>query len=350
MLASLIPPRTCPLPATGGRLGDDLADFRVDEVALYEPSGSGDHLYVRIEKQGLTTPDLVTLLSRVSGAKERDIGYAGMKDKHGITSQWLSLPGNIPRAPETWDLGEVAKVVAVSRHKNKLRTGHLTGNRFTVRITGADAPENAAAIAEQLSAGGVLNYFGAQRFGRNLENFERAVRWLRDGANAPGKRARFYRKLYPSVIQSEVFNRYVSARVERGLAQILDGEVVRIAGRTSLFVVEDVAVEQARYTAGELCLVGPMPGPKALPARAEALALEQESVASTSLTEEDLARLAPLAPGTRRDLILELKDLVVTAQDQNRYTLSFSLPSGAYATQVVREFTGAPFGQDGRVS
>src|SRR5262245_35069566 len=114
-----VPPFFCAdLPAAGGRIGPLLEDFVVDEIPAYAPSGAGDHWYVRVRKRGLTTRDAVLVLARASNVPERDIGYAGMKDKHGVTTQWLSLPGKAP-APETWQLPSELEVLEASRHTNK---------------------------------------------------------------------------------------------------------------------------------------------------------------------------------------------------------------------------------------
>src|SRR5262249_43071472 len=157
--------------------------FRVDEIPAYAASGSGEHLYVRVQKRELTTPELVRRLARAAGVDARDVGYAGLKDKHAVTSQWLSFPAQAA-PPEGWELPPGVELLEVSRHGNKLRTGHLAGNRFSIALVGggAGAAERARAIADALLARGLPNYFGAQRFGRGGANLELARSWLADGA------------------------------------------------------------------------------------------------------------------------------------------------------------------------
>jgi tRNA pseudouridine13 synthase len=332
------------LPPVGGRVGPDPEDFLVDELPAYAASGKGEHQYVRARKRLLTTPELVRRLARACGVNERDVGYAGLKDKHAVTTQWLSLCTKTVISPEL-DLGPGVELVEVTRHDNKLRTGHLLGNRFTITLVGvhADALARAEAIAARLRADGLPNYFGAQRFGHGGRNLTDAISWLRRGARG---RNRFEQKLFPSVVQSELFNRYLSARLALGNGELLEGEVVRLEGAGAMFRVDDVASEQPRFAARDLHLTGPMLGPKMRPAAGRALALEQSIVAELGLDEAMLGALGRLAPGARRDLFAPLKDLsieAVTGRDEPALRLAFTLPAGGYATEVLRQLTQEPF-------
>jgi tRNA pseudouridine13 synthase len=327
------------LPAAGGRIGPSLEDFVVDEIPAYLPSGGGDHWYVRIRKRGLTTRDAVLALARAAGVQERDIGYAGMKDKQGVTTQWLSLPGKAP-APEAWQLPPELALLEASRHTNKLRTGHLRGNRFRIGLidTLPDGEVLARAIALHLAAHGHVNQFGAQRFGRDGQNLALGREWLSGASRLPRGRERFLSKLYASALQSEVFNRYATRRVALGLDRVIAGEVVRLAGSGASFVVETPEREEERLRARDIVLTGPLPGPKMRAAAAEAAALERELCAEVGLDERALAELARHAPGTRRDLLVHPEHVEVTS-DAERVWLGFELPAGSYATQVVREIT-----------
>jgi tRNA pseudouridine13 synthase len=363
---------TLDLPPLGGQLGEAIADFRVEEIPAYLPSGDGEHRYVRIEKHGLSTPQMVSMLARAADVPEREIGTAGLKDKHGITTQWVSLPKR-SREASTWQLPDNVRVLEESYHGNKLRTGHLHGNRFVLRIvdTVADAEARLPALTARLRAG-VLNAFAEQRFGYDGQNIGAAFEWLKAPERLRGPKARFLSKLYPSVIQSELFNRYLSARHAANLAQLLTGEVVRLSGSGSNFIVEDLATEQARFERGELEPQGPMFGPKMRSATAAAAELEASVISDAGVTLEQLEQLSRHAPGTRRDVMLRLSDLQVTLEDPSSGTdpashadgnprdaqrdatasaaaerravrLSFSLPAGSYATHVVRELTHGPW-------
>jgi len=331
------------LPSVEATIGPAPEDFVVDEVPLYPQSGAGEHLYVRIQKRGYTTPAMLRAVTRAAGVDERDVGYAGLKDKHAVTRQWLSLPSKA-RPPGEWQLPEGISVVEHTRHSNKLRTGHLLGNRFRITLVTSDAGalEKATPIAELLRTRGLYNYFGGQRFGRGGDGLRQALVWLREGAKLHGM-PRFLSKLYPSVIQAEVFNRYFTARRALGLDQLILGEVVRLDNAGAMFAVEDVAREQPRLSSGDVHLTGPIFGPKARATSADAAALEQSLVEALGVDAEAREKLARLAPGTRRDLIAKVEQLEVRWAAVGRLELEFSLPSGSYATEVIRQFTHGPF-------
>ena len=339
------PPVAYPdLAPVGGRVGPEPEDFQVDEVPAYAASGKGEHQYVRVRKRLLTTPDMVRRVARAAGVNEREGGYAGLKDKHAVTTQWLSLFSKTTLSPEL-DLGPGIEILEVTRHENKLRTGHLLGNRFSITLLGVDAgaAERADAVVSKLRADGLPNYFGAQRFGFGGRNVADALAWLSRGARG---RNRFEQKLLPSVLQSEIFNRYLSARLALGRAQLISGEVVRLEGAGAMFRVDDVDKEQPRLAARDLHLTGPMVGPKMRPAAADALALEQRLVAELGLDENMLGALGRLAPGVRRDLFAPLTDLTIEAvsdRAEPALRLSFTLPAGGYATEVIRQLTHEPF-------
>jgi tRNA pseudouridine13 synthase len=320
------------------------------------PQGSGEHLFLWIEKSGLNTQDVARRLAQVSGSKPRDIGFAGMKDRNAVTRQWFSLVSR-EETPLAWDLGHDCRILEANRHKNKLRTGHLLGNRF--RITLLDLPADhlarARLIADQLADHGFVNYFGPQRFGREGRNLNTAQTWLssadsshedardaRAGKRRGRKDSRFDSKLLSSVLQSEIFNRYTHRRLTDD-RELLLGEVVRLEGTGSHFVVEDLQAELQRYRAGDLHRTGPMIGPKGLQAKDDARSLEEEIVAECGLDEAALIALGRHAPGTRRDLLLRAEGLTLAPERDGRLVVEFVLPAGAYATVLVREFTGAPW-------
>lgn len=326
------------LPGIGGRIGPEPEDFRVDELPAYEPSGEGEHRYVRIEKRLFTTPQAVQAVARAAGIQPREVGYAGLKDKHAVTTQWLSLPVRTPE-PDTWQLPDAVRVLESSRHGNKLRTGHLRGNRFSIALdrVPADALPKAEAIARRLETRGMLNYFGGQRFGRGGENLPRALDWLRGGARR--RVDALLLKLYPSVVQSHVFDLYVSLRQREGLDRVLAGEVVRLNGSSALFVVEDAAREEPRLTSGDIHLTGPMAGPKMRKASGRPLELEQAAAAAAGVDENVLETLGRFAPGARRDVLVYPEHFTVREDGAGRLRLEFELPAGSYATVLVREFT-----------
>lgn len=337
----ILAPRTQGLmPGTGGRFGPELPDFQVEEIPAYLPQGEGEHTWVLLQKEGWSTPAAVRVLSRSAGVRERDVGVAGLKDRNAVTVQWASFPPGCSD-PASWRLPDGIALREVTRHRNKLRRGHLHGNRFTIRLVDVERPEAAEGIAAWLREEGTWNTFGPQRFGESGENVAQALRWLR-GEIHGGNRERFYRAFLPSVLQSAVFNRWVGLRAARGLSAPLPGEVVRLKDTGSHFRIASVDAEMPRWVAGDLLPTGPIFGPKGLQAEDEARALEDEALSELGLSPGELEAMGRLAPGARRDLLLRPDGLSVEPGD-GQLTLHFELPAGAYATTVVREFTQGPW-------
>jgi tRNA pseudouridine13 synthase len=339
------------LPAAGGEIGPEPEDFRVDEEQLYPWSGQGEHLVVRLKKRGMNTQHMVRLVARAAGVDARDIGVPGQKDRWALTTQWISLPKR-SEPVERWELPAEVEVLEVSAHNNKLRTGHLSRNRFELRLVGVESAAAATAVADRLRTAGLANYFGPQRFGRDGGNLDEALRWLRADRRDRGRFDRFKARMWPSVLQSEHFNRFASLRLEAGRDRLLDGEVVRLDGSSRVFVVEDPVAEAPRLATRDIWLTGPMRGGKARQAEREAARLEHEAAVAAGLSDEDLASLDREMDGTRRDLVLLLDDLVLEpAPDEGtasgragtNLVLRFSLASGGYATQVAREFCRKPW-------
>lgn len=327
------------LDPLGGHIGPEPEDFRVDEVPLYEASGEGEHWYVRVKKRMATTLDLERAVAEAAGVPGREIGRAGMKDKHAVTSQWLSVPVPRSRPPAEWQLPDPYELLEVTRHANKLRIGHLAANRFRIRLVDLDpeAPKRILPLVERIAKAGIGNYFGSQRFGigqRNLESALFALSRRRLGPRS-GNRGKFL----ASVIQSEIFNRFSISRSELGRERVLLGDVVRLEGSRSLFVVEDVEREQPRLEAGDIHLTGPMVGPKMKEGVGQPRELELRASTELGLSDASLADLGHSAPGTRRDLVLRPRDVTYEVSDDASLILDFVLPAGAYASLVVRAFT-----------
>ena len=169
-------------PGLGGVIKQRPEDFLVEELPLYEPSGAGEHLYVRIEKTGVSHHEMASCLRRHFDVSDSAIGFAGMKDKRALTRQTVSihLPGN-PPVPEGDLPHERITVRWMTRHTNKIRVGHLAGNRFSIRIRQVD-PVKVTVVKRQLArlgATGVPNYFGLQRFGYRVNNHLMGLALLR---------------------------------------------------------------------------------------------------------------------------------------------------------------------------
>ncbi len=323
-------------------------DFIVEEIPLYVPSGEGDHLYVRFTKRNLPTDVAVRLIGRALGADARDIGVAGLKDKLGVTTQTISVPlGRDPAALEervrALSLDGIT-IHEARRHTNKLRTGHLAGNRFTIVVRGIEegrAAEVTAAL-ERVGREGAPNAFGTQRFGREGDNAKRAQAWLRGEWSGPrdGRQRRF---LWSS-LQSAIFNDVLARRVKDGTwTTPLEGDVLQKEDSGGLFLCADVQADRERAARGEISPTGPMVGIKMRAPTHAPLALETE-VTNDWLGEAfDLASVRQLGEGARRPLRTLVRELRIeveeTGSDRGEQRPSvrvyFVLPRGAYATTVL---------------
>ncbi len=315
---------------TGGALRQEPQDFRVEEVGAYPLSGEGDHLYLHLEKTGHTTAHVLRELGTQLGVRDRDIGVAGLKDRHAVTTQWISVP-----AKYEGRLGDFAvdgvRILDTTRHGNKLGMGHLRGNRFVVRVRQASGGASAAeATLNTLRAQGVPNYFGPQRFGLGGLNAEEGLRVLRGESRLRDPRVR---RFLVSSVQSAVFNTFLSLRLERGVfAALLAGDMAKKHDTGGVFLVEDAAAESPRAGRGEVSATGTLFGKKTRPLTLDAGVLEAEALAHFDLTPAVFASRR----GDRRLTRVFPEDLGVTEQEDG-YTLAFTLPKGSFATSVLRE-------------
>jgi len=334
-----LPYLTASMPGIGGVLRSQPEDFFVDEEPAYLPSGSGDHVFVHIEKRGLTTAQAVDRIARVLEVAARDVGVAAMKDRHAVTRQWLSLPPPVtPEQVRTLAVPDIA-IVDVARHPHKLRTGHVRANRFVlvVRDVTPDAAARAQAILGKLAERpGAPNFYGEQRFGRDGDNAERGLAIVR-GEKPP--RDKKLARLLVSSLQSQLFNAWLVARMADGLyARVVDGDILHKVGGGQ-FTCEAPDVDEPRLLAGELGVTGPMFGDRMRqpPAGTTAATREEAVLAAAGLSLETFAGVRALAAGTRRDAAISVADPRVRALGDTVLEVSFTLPGGAYATAVMRE-------------
>jgi tRNA pseudouridine13 synthase len=395
-----LPYLTRSLPGIGGRIKVYPEDFCVEEIPLYEASGEGTHVYFQIEKRGLPTPAAVGRLAGVMGVRPQDIGLAGLKDAHAVSRQYLSLEHADEQKLAEYSDPQI-RVLWVGRHRNKLRPGHLAGNRFSIKVRDVGAAELDAArgVLDVLVERGVPNYFGDQRFGKrgdtadlgrallvnDLEEFlaiylgrpmqddppdcraardafdvdalDRALkRWPRHYANerralsayrkthkpskAIGAIDKRMRRLYVSAFQSVIFNAVLARRIET-LDRLLPGDLAKKTDTGGVFPVEDIQAEQPRCENWEISPTGPLPGQRDRLASGEAGEIEQAVLQDFGVSEEDFDRAGSLKiQGTRRPLRWPLKEANISAglDAHGEYIeLSFQAPSGCYATVAVEE-------------
>jgi tRNA pseudouridine13 synthase len=332
--AALAPPRAYGAPAGSGRLRTTAEDFLVEELLGFAPAGSGQHLLLKVIKRDANTQWVARALARAAGCRPGDVGYAGLKDRRAIAVQWFSVPR--PRHSVSWPglAGEGFEVLEAHAHHRKLPRGALAGNRFAIRVhagaaRGATLAGRLAPRIEILSARGVPNYFGAQRFGRAGANL------LPDGAALPPVGSP-QRGFVLSAARSLLFNAVLAARVEAGSwEQLLEGEIVNLDGRGSIFAADPAdALLPARCARLEIHPTGPLWGAGSPPCAGPVLALESRVAAEFV---HACARCADAGlRQERRSLRLRIAALEMSTEP-DAVLLRFELPRGCFATSVLRE-------------
>lgn len=322
-------------PAVTARFRESPDDFVVEEQLGWEPGGGGEHLFLLVRKRGLTTAEVARRIAARAGVHDRRVSHAGLKDRQGICIQWLSvqLPGR--EDPDFSSLeGEDIRILRQVRNGRRLRIGSHAGNRFTIVLRDLTDPERQwASRLERVALDGVPNYFGEQRFGR--DNPSRVVAWFK-GEWQP--RGRQQRSLLLSTARALLFNRLLSRRVSQGNWNgHVPGDVMMLDGTNSYFASERETEDdlERRLRSGDIHPSGPLWGRGELPVRGDALQLEQQlrvdsPLLCRGLEEQGLAM-------QRRSLRLPVRELECRHEEEYRVVLTFALPTGAYATSVLRE-------------
>lgn len=288
-------------------------DFIVTELPLQQPSGEGDHIWLDIEKNGANTAFVAQQLAAAAGVEERDVGYAGLKDRYAITRQWFSI--YLPKG-ETPDLTQLQhpefKVLSQSRHVKKLRPGDLLGNRFRIVLRDVTGDRDAVeANLQAVAAHGVPNYFGAQRFGHDGGNVEqgRAMLAREIRVRNPKKKG-----IYLSAVRSFIFNEVLALRMQQGLwGKTLPGDVMDEAGRPT----------------------GPLWGRGRVSTTEVAQALEN-GVAERNAVLCDGMEHAGLDQ-QRRSLVASPQGMSWEWLQADQLVITFALPAGNYATSLLNE-------------
>ncbi len=336
---------TAEIPGVGGRIRRELEDFEVEEIPAYEPSGSGEHLYLWVEKRGMGAEFFVRQIAKRLDLAPGDVGTAGLKDRHAVTRQYVSVPASAEPNLGRLD-GDGIHLLRTGRHGNKLRPGHLRGNRFRILIRVADATREPQlqACLERIRSEGLPNYYGPQRFGRDGETADLGWRLLKGEAGRV--RQGFLRKLALSAVQSLLFNAYLAQRLTDGLMRrVLNGDVMAKWPAGGMFTADDVAVEQERFNRRETVHAGPMFGRKTFPAKADAADREAAILVRAGLTTASFDGFGKLLEGTRRHNLVYIDDLT-SAWEAEGLRLTFTLPAGSYATVLLREIMKTEVSED----
>ena len=401
MAQATLPYLTRDFPGVGGAIKRRSEDFFVQELPLYEPSGTGEHVYAEIQKVGLTTFDAINRIADAVRVSSRDIGYAGLKDARAITRQVVSIPGTTEQAVMDLRLPGI-DVQWAARHGNKLRIGHLRGNRFAIKIRDVNPTDvvKLGPAIEVLRTRGMPNYFGEQRFGRRSDNdklgatlirgrpeellhlllgspdpalddpatvqartlfdegkledsmhhwprrhgLERRIlaRVIKTGRPGAAVKAidQKLRRLWVSALQSKLFNEVVARRIDT-LDKLLEGDLAYIHNHGAVFRVEDAAAEQPRADRFEISPTGPLVGYRMTLPSGEPLRAEEEVFKAHGLTPGHFRQEGrDRATGARRPLRVQPEDVQLAAgvdEHGAHITVAFTLPAGSYATVLLRE-------------
>jgi len=329
-------------------------DFVVDEIPLYEFSGEGEHLVLHVRKKNLSTWEMVDIICNTTGAKGKEIGTAGLKDKNALTTQYISVPARIEDAIDKLDHPQI-KILSKIRHNNKIRTGHLKGNRFFIRIkkvlpVGASKLDQAI---KHIKKDGMPNYFGYQRFGNDGDNYKIGQEIVEGKRKEKNKKKS---RLFISSYQSHLFNLWLSRRIEisklcTGLEakeaadvlnmdvslikqiqkqphpfKMLPGDLCMHYPYGAIFYAEDLEAEAKLFHEKDRAPTGLLPGKKVK--HSEDIAHTIEKDFDTAMNED----------GTRRYAFVFPEDIeTIYREEKAWYELHFTLPKGSYATVLMEE-------------
>ena len=332
-------------------------DFTVEEIPLYEFTGEGEHLVLHVRKKEMTTWEMLDTISNHVGIRRRDMGYAGLKDKHAMTMQYISVMAIHEEKLKVFTHDKI-KILSTVRHNNKIRVGHLRGNRFNIRlkkVLGVQK-DKLDSVLKWIKGNGIPNYFGNQRFGTDGNNWEEGKKLCEGSLKM---RDRKTKEFLMGSYQSYLFNNWLSKRMELNLLleKFSQSEVEQVLGLTEgslkgtkvqpnffklvegdvmmhypygrLFNVEDLEEEAKRFEQKDIAPAGLLPGKKTKHSQSVAGQIEAPFI-------EDIA-----LNGARRYAWIQVTEIKKTyVEEKAHYELSFVLPKGCYATNVLDMLRG----------
>ena len=331
-------------------------DFVVTEIPLYEFSGEGEHMVLTMRKKDLSTWDAVQIISDTIGCKSRDIGYAGLKDKNAMTIQCISMPKTFEEKIRNFDHPQI-KFLKIEYHNNKVRVGHLKGNRFFIRLKRVLERDNMKLqnILDLIEKYGMPNYFGVQRFGIDGDNYLKGKQICDGTLKVTNSKLS---QMYLNAYQSISFNEWLSKRIELSKLieafepkeitdrvgidvatlkelkaqkhpfKVLEGDVMEHYPYGKIFYAEDVDSEAEKFFLKDRVPTGLLAGKKAKLAIGLAKKFEEEFDKKT------------IVDGTRRYAWVFPSEIKSKYDDEkNHFEVEFVLPKGSYATELIRELT-----------
>jgi len=332
-------------------------DFTVEEIPLYEFTGEGEHLVLHVRKKDMTTWEMLDAISNHVGIRRRDMGYAGLKDKHAMTMQYISVLAVHEEKLKAFTHDKI-KILSTIRHNNKIRVGHLKGNRFKIRLKKVLGIEKDKldSVLKWIKKNGVPNYFGNQRFGTDGNNWEDGKKLVEGTLKM---RDRKTREFLMGSYQSYLFNNWLSKRMELNhlleefteseaeqimklpvgslkdtksqpnFFKLVEGDVMMHYPYGRLFNVENLDEEAKRFETKDIAPAGLLPGKKT-----------KLSTYTAGLIEAPYAKEMNLN-GARRYAWIQVTDIEKNyVEEKAHYELSFTLPKGCYATNVLDVLRG----------
>ncbi len=350
-------------PITQVHFTKNSNDFTVSEIPLYDFTGEGEHLILHVRKKDITTWDMIKVLSEVSGAKARDFGYAGLKDKDGMTIQYISILKKYESSFENFFHDKI-KIIQKTYHKNKIKIGHLKSNRFFMRlkkVSKIDAKKLEDGL-RFINENGYPNFFGYQRFGKEQNNSSDGLKILSGEMKIKNKKMK---KFLISAYQSELFNLWLNHRIElshlvenfsvkeiknilklddesiknlknqKQFLKIFQGDVMHHYPHGKAFTCKDLEDEVDRFMKRQTTLTGWLIGSRAM--QSEGIAKEIEE----PFFKDALPYLYQMT-GSRRFAWSFLENLEYRYVEEDAwFEMNFTLQKGSYATVVLRQLLKA---------
>ncbi|WNL13051.1 tRNA pseudouridine(13) synthase TruD [Aliarcobacter cryaerophilus] len=329
-------------------------DFVVNEVPLYEFSNEGEHLILKLRKKDLATWDAIEILGNYLKCSTREFGYAGLKDKNAMTVQHISIHRKYEDALKSFN-HENIKILETTYHNNKIKIGHLKGNNFFIRLkrVGLVEKQKIEEAFSKIAVFGMPNYFGFQRFGIDGENYKKGKQIVEGTLK---ERNRNLKQMFINAYQSYLFNAWLSKRIEisklieafepkeifeklnlpldevkRAKKQphpfkILTGDLLSHYPFGKIFIIDDLETESQKFFEKDRVPTGLLCGKRVK--KSEGLAYGIEKDFEVQMSEDGARRFAFVFPENLQSNYKE---------DKNHMELSFYLPKGSYATELIAE-------------
>jgi tRNA pseudouridine13 synthase len=340
-------------PAVSAKLKVALTDFKVEENLGFEPTSSGEHIFLKVKKINLSTLDVARKISEITGLKMSSIGYSGMKDKRGECVQWFSIPFQEELENLIGSLENDQLMVITKRlNTRKLRIGSHKENNFRIKLRDCRGEKSEfERRLYRMMEQGIPNYFGVQRFGKHMNNIRTVMNLARERPNllTPDFSKKRMAKsvinkgILISAARSYMFNQVLSTRIKSGnWNEYVPGDVINLDGTDSYFLVAndqwDDTLEE-RLNNLDIHISGPLAG---------IIAQEYKYVTKSKAADIEgvwLMKFRPLLKkliemnvlASRRPMRFRPKDLRWSWEGDDILDLSFSLRRGCYATSLLRE-------------